>query len=443
MANNTRRISLFIVVAVVVLMGILTRLYVYPLKRAGTPLPPFTILYTGSTWNYLEPCGCCRHQVGGLPRRLTAIKKFRNNDTPVLLVDSGNQVDYYLSNQTRELERRKIPMMHEALDMVQYDAINIGESDLSLLPELSQALGKKESESPYLSTNVTLKEHTLKPWIMKKTGDGFVAIAGITRVPGGPTGVYTSRDPEESLSRLSALRKKASFIVLLSQMGQEEDRRIARLNPWINLIIGSREGTPIQEGTTCILPTGTKGEYLGKAEVTYDRRSEGYNVKAGLIPLNDGINEDNDMRALLNSLYKERLEIAVLQDNDELMWRSTAQYCGKCHTSEYVTWKNTKHAIAFDDLINKGKGPHPGCVPCHGTMESDTGKSAIFEKAVYRSQVNVQCIMCHMKSPKHYASGKQLTENNCVQCHDKEHSREFNYQTYRKKILMRKEAHAK
>ena len=113
MANNTRRISLLIAAAVVILMGILMRIYEYPLERACTPLPAFTILYAGSTWNYLDPCGCCSHKVVRLPRRLTAIKKSRNNYTPVLMVDSGSQVDYYLSSQTQELERRKIPMMHE------------------------------------------------------------------------------------------------------------------------------------------------------------------------------------------------------------------------------------------------------------------------------------------------------------------------------------------
>jgi len=424
-------------------MGILTRIYVYPLKKAGPFLPPFTILYTGNTWNYLEPCGCCRHQVGGLPRRLTAIKSARCDDKPVLLVDSGNQVNYYLSNQTLELEKKKIPMMHKALGMSMYDAINIGESDLFLLPELELALEKPEGETPYLSTNVSLKGRSPKSWILRKIGEGFVAIAGITRSPGGVAGDYVCKNPEKSLSSISTLRKKASFIILLSQMGHEEDRNIARNNPWINLIIGSGEGAPVREGITCILPTGTKGEYLGKADVSCDSRSGAYDVKAGLIPLNEGISEDKTMRSMLDSQYREHLGIAVVQDDDERKIKLSAQYCGECHTGEYETWKNTKHAIAFDDLINKGRGSHSGCVPCHGTTGSDIGQNAVLEKKICRSQVNVQCVVCHMKCEKHYTSGKKLTSDACMRCHDKEHSREFNFQAYRKKILMKKEVHAK
>lgn len=278
------------------------------------------------------------------------------------------------------------------------------------------------------------RDNTL--YALEKKG-GCVGIAGITRPPGNYKGKgdYTCLSPELSLARISReLRKKASFVILLSQLSIEENRTIAHRNPWINVIIGNKDTTMMKEGETLILPTGLRGEYLGKAAVCYDKKLKKYDVTVEMILLKEGIEEDIYMRKLLDGLYREHLGIHI-ESGPPPQKIVTAHECRTCHPTAYKQWSSTKHAEAFDDLVNKGRGQHPGCVECHATIEKST--ASLFERKIYREQCGIQCTVCHRKDKKHYRSGRLLVEKDCTPCHDREHSRDFEFTAYRKKIEMR------
>lgn len=419
--------------AVVILLVMGMQGCLFTKQRA--PLPSFTILYTGDTYNYLEPCGCCRYQIGGLLRRATVIRERRRQGKEVIVLDAGNRVDYYLSNQTKELERKKIVITHEALKRMGYDVANIGRSDLFLPEELSTMRRDRTGSLEYISSTMTFKDESPKPYVIKKVGDGFVAVTGVTDAP-GIQGSYKCADPYKTLKKqVKEMTRRASFIVLLSMLPQEENRRIARDIPGISVIIGDEGKRVLKEGRTLILPTGTRGENVGEVEVTFDRVKNCYDLRPTMILLDGKIKEDSELKRELDRLYKKHLGIAVESEGD-VKKGMTPQECGLCHRKELEHYKTTKHSIAFDDLVNKGRAVHQGCVPCHSIVARGAG--SILATKIYRSQLNVQCVVCHKAGNRHFLKAKEISEKTCLRCHDKEHSKDFEFSKYRKKIMCTK-----
>jgi len=105
--------------------------------------------------------------------------------------------------------------------------------------------------------------------------------------------------------------------------------------------------------------------------------------------------------------------------------------CGACHPREQEHWAATRHARAYQTLVEKNKASDPSCLPCHTTgPESQRQPAARFE--------NVQCEACHGPAEGHPDLRKDLAdaeERECRACHDQTYSPNFNYQTYLQKII--------
>jgi len=125
--------------------------------------------------------------------------------------------------------------------------------------------------------------------------------------------------------------------------------------------------------------------------------------------------------------------------------------CKTCHIKIYKTWKETKHATAFDRLNEKEK-QDPKCIECH-----TTGKDT--------NLPGVQCEACHspgskfssakIMNKKKYKANPQLQrklaleaglviapdENNCKQCHNERspHYQGFDFKARYEEIKHKKE----
>jgi len=100
--------------------------------------------------------------------------------------------------------------------------------------------------------------------------------------------------------------------------------------------------------------------------------------------------------------------------------------CRLCHLKDHKTWKKTKHATAFDALVDAERAD-PECVRCHTTGYGRPG-GYVDEKTTPKLK-NVGCESCHGPGSAHVAAAKKKPKgdwdknidktpvNKCIQCH--------------------------
>jgi hypothetical protein len=108
--------------------------------------------------------------------------------------------------------------------------------------------------------------------------------------------------------------------------------------------------------------------------------------------------------------------------------------CGICHEKEYIQWKLTKHADAFQSLVRKGEEDTANCVVCHVTGFGNAGGYDINNKKQAKYLMGVQCESCHgagyqacsaftNSKPKKKKTAEW--EKLCLSCHTKKESINF------------------
>ena len=213
--------------------------------------------------------------LGGLARRVASVEKVQSEKKPVLVVDSGDLFfDARAAGDPKQLltKARLIGQVYKRMGAA---AINVGDQDLlqgvDFLKEES-ALGL-----PLLSANLldsASRKLIFPPDLIREVSGMRIAFFGLLTpalMPSIQSAVGEKvfiKDPiEAARETLEKLRGRADVIVLLSDLGFEQDRALARAVPGIHFILGGHEGRylvrPAQEGKTYIVQSYAKGMYLG------------------------------------------------------------------------------------------------------------------------------------------------------------------------------------
>jgi Cytochrome c554 and c-prime len=118
--------------------------------------------------------------------------------------------------------------------------------------------------------------------------------------------------------------------------------------------------------------------------------------------------------------------------------------CSSCHELQGDYWKTTRHATAYDTLLNKQKNFDLECLPCHMTIDVPGGKfgSLVVETLLsYPEELqSVGCETCHGNGKKHLQNPERFKLvrtpgiNICLTCHTDEHDDNFQYQLKLSKI---------
>ena len=128
--------------------------------------------------------------------------------------------------------------------------------------------------------------------------------------------------------------------------------------------------------------------------------------------------------------------------------------CATCHGEAHEFWKKTRHASAVETLEERGKAFDQNCIGCHVVGYEKPGGS-VLGKLTYKSKVNgreikknlkdVGCESCHGPGSKHISNpvskagkpqhiGVDVGKAACADCHVKQHSPKFDFETYVRKI---------
>ena len=194
-----------------------------------------------------------------------------------------------------------------------YEAMVIGDQDLQLGADvLRQRIA--EAEFPVLSANVTLagKDELLaQPYTFVEVAGRAVGIIGITwDATDLAQDQFVLLKADEVLAKYVAeVAEKADIIIVLSNMGHEDDLRLASDVPGIDLIVGGRTQIPLPQAlrdprsTTLVVQAGGTGQYLGRRTLQIDPSGTVTNYTDELLLLTDEYADDSDMRQFLDS-YK-------------------------------------------------------------------------------------------------------------------------------------------
>ncbi|UCE59305.1 MAG: hypothetical protein JSU63_17910 [Phycisphaerales bacterium] len=95
--------------------------------------------------------------------------------------------------------------------------------------------------------------------------------------------------------------------------------------------------------------------------------------------------------------------------------------CVECHEANHYDWADTRHATAFQTLIDDEEEDNPTCYPCHTTGYGSAG--GFVAPDTTPDLINVQCEVCHGPGSHHAADSENvgisvdLDSAMCGQCH--------------------------
>ena len=159
-----------------------------------------------------------------------------------------------------------------------YEAVNVGEKDLMMglrfLSDLSQ-----KAKFPFISSNLVDKKthkEVFKPFVIKEVAGLKIGIIGLLDDQYSPT--IQERDPglavlePLSTSKLltKRLRENVDLIIVLSQLGESRDKKLARENREIDLILGgggeAKRAVVERVNEVPIYRMEPRGGYLGRID---------------------------------------------------------------------------------------------------------------------------------------------------------------------------------
>ncbi|HEX7077863.1 MAG TPA: multiheme c-type cytochrome [Candidatus Eisenbacteria bacterium] len=436
---------------------------------AGPPVREVTVAYTGDSYGFLENCGCKTNQAGGVARRATALRRIRAGDPGTILLDAGNSLLKPKSaGDVTVLAAQEQSQYVRMMDLMEYDAAAIGETELALGADLFRD-AIRGVRTPYLVSNVARDGAPVAPSarIVERAGLR-IAVIGVFDPPGGRVadlrlrpgnGGLSFADPVASLARaVDSLRARADLVIAIGRIAPATIRRIARACPGLDAIVSCEFETPrraVAAGRSILDPEDQSG-FLDSLLVLYtplrnyglqtarlgiDARGRIATARIEQQHLYEDVPDDPQVRDALTRFYDRVGRSASAQasvrplfewDGGRLKGRYVgAERCIECHEEEYAQWKRTPHASAFKTLLDLHRHYQPRCVSCHVVGYGTPHGYQV--GAPERPLGDVQCETCHGPGAVHVGDPrasnirKDVPERVCLECHNPEHSARFDY----------------
>lgn len=266
----------------------------------------------------------------------------------------------YSKDELKELTE-KAHLIVESLNLMGYDAIGIGDDDLSLGKEFLLELSKK-AKFPFLSSNL-LDEKTGKwlfqPYLVKEIRGLKIGIFSLF----SPEAFLTSSDPrkkgiiirdpiETAQEMIRELGPKTDILILLSHQGYPKDTELAQRVDGIQIIAGAHTGTSLNNPPvfkdTVILQNYPKGMYATRLDLNLlNNKKAFYNIKTKQV-LEDNLSK---LELQLASPSTPEAEKAQWQKAKENTTKALQQLEGKNHFAYSVF--SLSDAVKDDPEIKK------------------------------------------------------------------------------------------
>ncbi len=350
--------------------------------------------------------------------------------------------------------------MMDAMVLLKTDAVGTSEKELRYGRSFLLAQVKR-TRLPMVCANLfdkSTNKPLLPPYLIKKVGNVSVGVFGLMsdKVDLGPSrDSMFVEEPTSAAKRVVAeMRKKgATAIVLLSQLGKVESEDLVTALDGVDAVMVGRNVPLLQQGrlikNTTACYGGEQGQYVGRTILTLDAQKKVTTGANETFILSPEVGENADILAIVKSfednfndqLRKREKERAAQQSvqssGDQAVEHFVGtEICARCHQSEFEQWKTTKHAKAWQTLVDIKKDATPDCVPCHVVGYKKSGGFQTGDDAAKLG--NVGCENCHGMGTQHEAYPKdaaRITEATCRQCHTANTSPNFSFAVFQPHIL--------
>jgi 2',3'-cyclic-nucleotide 2'-phosphodiesterase (5'-nucleotidase family) len=242
--------------------------------------------------------------LGGLARRATLLKNLQNQGGPVLAVDSGDLFfDITIDQADVKKALTKARLIAQAYRQMGIVAVNVGDRDLSqgldfLKQEAAQGL-------PLISANLVdavQRQPIFPPVVIREVSGVRIAFVGLVRSSLPPAiekslaGKAVVEDPFEAARKaVQGLKGKADLVILLSDLGWDQDVRMAKEIAGIQFILGGHEGRattgPFQQGETFIVQSYQKGMYAGELALPLGKAGSLFQDEGRISRIQEQLNE--------------------------------------------------------------------------------------------------------------------------------------------------------
>lgn len=430
-------------------------------KASGGPPPDLVLLATGSLYGTIEPCGC-KDGLGGLHRKQGVLHAWHeaHPDVPYLYVDAGRGWPM----QTSESDV-VIPAMREAFGLIGVDVMNVADDDLraGLSPyaaiandapwkTVSSNLVSIDADRPVFAPFVVVTPR-VGPDRAEASAGPRIAVLGLASpdryaIMDGLRGDKIHWvDIQKALTRwLPEARAAADVVVVLANFGSGTGRLIANRFPEVDVVIACDRTNDVvshyEFGATHVVMTGTQGKYDARLELRRNPENDRWAMKLVSTALDEAVPTDKTagifMKGVKADLEDAGRRIAERSRPDP----SRPSYigseaCAPCHATEVATWRDTKHAHAWETLVETKNTMNPLCLHCHtvGYMKPNgfvMGSAAL-------TLTDVGCESCHgpggphSKNPVAEKMVKAGPET-CANCHTPGQTPDFDFDTFWPKI---------
>jgi len=271
------------------------------------------------------------------------VKDLRESQKGVLVLDSGDLLFKKYMNPIQENELKgmaeKAQLIVESFNLTGYDAIGIGDDDLTLGKEFLLEISKK-ANFPFLSSNL-LNEASGKVLfqssLIKEINDLRIGIFSLLSPdfftgPSDPRkkGLTIRQPIEVAQAMVKELKPKADLIILLSHLGYVKDIEMAQTVRGINIIVGGHSGInlvypPVMKDTM-ILQTASRGMFGARLDLFFYNNEPIFYNSATKISLENNLKNINQQ---LNSKETPEVEKDQWRKAKEDTERTLNQLRGK------------------------------------------------------------------------------------------------------------------
>jgi 2',3'-cyclic-nucleotide 2'-phosphodiesterase (5'-nucleotidase family) len=271
------------------------------------------------------------------------VKDLRESQKGVLVLDSGDLLFKKYMNPIQENElkgmKEKAQLIVESFNLTGYDAIGIGDDDLTLGKEFLLEISKK-ANFPFLSSNllneasgkVLFQSSLIKEINGLRIGIFSLLSPDLFTGPSDPRkkGLTIRQPIEVAQAMVKELKPKADLIILLSHLGYVKDIEMAQTVRGINIIVGGHSGInlvypPVMKDTM-ILQTASRGMFGARLDLFFYNNEPIFYNSATKISLENNLKNINQQ---LNSKGTPEVEKDQWRKAKEDTERTLNQLQGK------------------------------------------------------------------------------------------------------------------
>lgn len=268
-------------------------------------------------------------------------------------------------SKAKNVPRLRAECVLSGMKLMAYDAINVGEGELSLGRDYFDSIRRKTG-IPFVSANISVAAppaSAIHPYIIKSVGDVTVGITGITpaiffdQSQVNTDGITISDPLAELRDVLAEIRQQADVVILMSHLGYEGTTGFLQMNalPDVDVVIAGHGRkilrSPKKINETILVQSSMGGEFLGKLLLRFGGDGEILDYQGELIALTELMPENSEALAMMKTFKKDKTRQLRLQREakDKKKILEKTQNVLKMHPQAFLEMMQKRNAEATTD----------------------------------------------------------------------------------------------